>query len=204
MHDSGIARPLCQSVVRSECVNRLTGFDRASQFLSAVIASERCFCVVSPFHAKRLLKTSTMAAIIVVCCLILVGGMCAIAGPKHTVIEVLNPATNTTIDKFYFTRYYLDNKDILDFFDIYLYATCLPAIFLLVITVTTVVTVISLRSAVFRRQSMTRAKVTRQDNVQSAVSVSSDVTDSCGLEVKWEILQHSVGHVVFYRCVSCH
>lgn len=96
----------------------------------------------------------------------------------------------------YSLRYYLDNKDILDFFDIYLYATCLPAIFLLVITVTTVITVISLRSAVFHRQSMTRAKVTRQDNDQSAASVSSK---------EMAVTRMLVGtSVVFVICVFPH
>ncbi|XP_025085418.1 uncharacterized protein LOC112558888 [Pomacea canaliculata] len=53
----------------------LTSAEWASQLLSAVIACERCFCVVSPLHAKRLLKTSTMTAIVVVCCVVLMAGM---------------------------------------------------------------------------------------------------------------------------------
>ncbi|PVD19227.1 hypothetical protein C0Q70_19712 [Pomacea canaliculata] len=79
-----------------ESLPGFNGFLWASQFLSAVIASERCFCVVSPFHAKRLLKTSTMAAIIVVTSAVVVAGMFTIVGLKHTIVSVFDPATNVT------------------------------------------------------------------------------------------------------------
>ncbi|PVD19259.1 hypothetical protein C0Q70_19745 [Pomacea canaliculata] len=82
---------------------RLFGSVWASHFLSAVIASERCFCVVSPFHAKRLLKTSTMAAIIVVGCTLLTAGMCAIVAPKHISVCRFDPLTNITDNIVYTT-----------------------------------------------------------------------------------------------------
>ncbi|XP_025085419.1 putative G-protein coupled receptor F59B2.13 [Pomacea canaliculata] len=68
----------------------------ASHFLSAVIACERCFCVVSPLHAKRLLKTSTMTAIVVVCCVVLMAGMCFIITSKLTVGFMHDPSANIT------------------------------------------------------------------------------------------------------------
>ncbi|XP_025078494.1 uncharacterized protein LOC112554728 [Pomacea canaliculata] len=112
----------------------------ASHFLSAVIASERCFCVVSPFHAKRLLKTSTMAAIIVVGCTLLTAGMCAIVVPKHIPACRFDPLTNITDNIIYVTLYYLKNQTIIDIVDIFVYATALPGIFLSVIIVTTAIT----------------------------------------------------------------
>ncbi|XP_025077792.1 uncharacterized protein LOC112554289 [Pomacea canaliculata] len=134
----------------------------ASQFLSAVIASERCFCVVSPFHAKRLLKTSTMAAIIVVCSVLLTGGMCAIAGPKHKGVCVFNPITNETEETETVTEYYLQNQAIIDIFDVGVYSTTLPGIFLVVIIVTTVITSIKLRDALAWRLSIaSKCKTTR-------------------------------------------
>ncbi|XP_025077857.1 putative G-protein coupled receptor F59B2.13 [Pomacea canaliculata] len=133
----------------------LTGSVWASQFLSAVIASERCFCVVSPFHAKRLLKTSTMAAIIVVCCLLLIGGMCAVAGPKHTTACRIDLTTNITEEIVYVTPYYLRNKFILDIVDVFVYAAALPGVFLVVIIVTTCITAIKLRAALVWRRSTT-------------------------------------------------
>ncbi|XP_025078416.1 uncharacterized protein LOC112554686 isoform X2 [Pomacea canaliculata] len=136
----------------------LTGSVWASHFLSAVIASERCFCVVSPFHAKRLLKTSTMAAIIVVGSTLLIGGMCAIVAPKHISVCRVDPLTNITEDIVYVTIFYLKNKAIVDAFDIFVYATALPGIFLVVIIVATVITSIKLRAALaWRHSSVSKA-----------------------------------------------
>ncbi|XP_025077666.1 uncharacterized protein LOC112554214 [Pomacea canaliculata] len=119
----------------------------ASQFLSAVIASERCFCVVSPFHAKRLLKTSTMAAIIVVCCVLLIGGMCTIVVSKHKSACVFDPSTKVTEQAEYITEFYQKNKGIIDIFDIFIYSTGLSGIFLVVIIISTCITAVKLRAA---------------------------------------------------------
>ena len=40
------------------------GFAWVSQFLSAIIASERCLCVLSPLRFQTLLQTKTMAVTI--------------------------------------------------------------------------------------------------------------------------------------------
>lgn len=54
-----------------------------------------------------------------------------------------------------------------------MYATFLPGLFLLVILITTVITVISLRSAVLQRQRMTRAEDSKQDIFKSTRILSS-------------------------------
>ena len=74
-------------------------------FLSVVIASERCFCVVSPMRAQRLLKTSTTGVWVSAISFILLAGMLAIAGPKHTVTCLFDPVTNTTSQIVYVTKY---------------------------------------------------------------------------------------------------
>ncbi|PVD25879.1 hypothetical protein C0Q70_13543 [Pomacea canaliculata] len=81
----------------------LTGFLFASQFLSCVIACERCFCVVSPFKAQKYFKTSTMAVIISVVCFVLVAGIWVIAGNKHIVVCEFDPVTNRTSNVLAFT-----------------------------------------------------------------------------------------------------
>ncbi|XP_025085420.1 uncharacterized protein LOC112558890 [Pomacea canaliculata] len=111
------------------------GFSSAeyvSQLLSAVIACERCFCVVSPLHAKRLLKTSTMTAIVVVCSVVLMAGMFVIIPSKHFVDFIYDPSTNITKAFLMVTKFYLDNKKIVDIFDIFIYSTILPIFSLLV------------------------------------------------------------------------
>ena len=74
-------------------------------FLSVVIASERCFCVVSPLRAQRMLSTRTMAVFIVTTSAVLLAGMLVIAGPKHTMACVFDPKTNATSQIVYVTEY---------------------------------------------------------------------------------------------------
>ena len=87
------------------CVSGLTGFIWVSMFLSVVIASERCFCVVSPLRAQRLLGAGTMGAWVIAISLVLLAGMLVIAGPKHTVACSFDPLTNTTSQIVYVTKY---------------------------------------------------------------------------------------------------
>ena len=49
------------------------GFTWVSQIMSAIIASERCFCVVSPLRSQSVLSTRTMAVIIVVVYIVVPG-----------------------------------------------------------------------------------------------------------------------------------
>ncbi|PVD26182.1 hypothetical protein C0Q70_13851 [Pomacea canaliculata] len=89
-----------------------TDFLWSSMFVSTTIACERCFCVVSPFKAQRYIKTSTTAVIITVATVVLVGGMCAIAGPKHKAVTVYDLATNSTRSVIYVTRWEEKSTDI--------------------------------------------------------------------------------------------
>ncbi|PVD25888.1 hypothetical protein C0Q70_13552 [Pomacea canaliculata] len=95
---------IAPSTILLECLVGLTGFVFASQFLSCVIACERCFCVVSPFKAQKYLKTSTMAAIVLLSCCVIVGGLCVIAGYKHTSVLNFDPVTNHTVKVFGYTQ----------------------------------------------------------------------------------------------------
>ncbi|PVD28868.1 hypothetical protein C0Q70_11463 [Pomacea canaliculata] len=81
-----------------DLVNRKAspGFSKTSQFITCVIACERCLCVFLPFKAQKYLKTSSMAAVIGVVGVFLVGGMALIAGHKHTFTCVFDPLTNET------------------------------------------------------------------------------------------------------------
>jgi hypothetical protein len=65
-------------------------------FLSAAIACERCFCVVSPLKARRMLSTRHMAVIIVVVSLVIMAEYMAAIGFKHTTITLFNPVRNIT------------------------------------------------------------------------------------------------------------
>ena len=49
------------------------GVEWISQVMSAIIASERCFCVVSPLRSQSVLSTRTMAVIIVLVFIVVLG-----------------------------------------------------------------------------------------------------------------------------------
>ena len=55
--------PLMRFMVNNNLVG-FFGFYFVSQVLSAIIASERCLCVLSPLRSQTLLQTRTMAGII--------------------------------------------------------------------------------------------------------------------------------------------
>nr|KAG5712282.1 hypothetical protein BaRGS_023861 [Batillaria attramentaria] len=108
----------------------------------------------SPFKAKRVLKTSTMAVIIILVSTVLLGGMLVIAGPKHTSACIFDPAMNETSLIISVTKFYLDNQEILDIIDVFVYSTAFPAFFIIVIIITTTITAIKLRTAAkWRRQT---------------------------------------------------
>ncbi|XP_076441549.1 uncharacterized protein LOC143280759 [Babylonia areolata] len=135
----------------------LTGFIRVSMFLSAVIAAERCFCVVSPLRAQRMLSTRTLALIIVFISSVLLMGLMVITTTKRTEVCVFDPRTNSTSLVLTFTEFYKENKKVVDVFSTMVYGTVLPAFFFVFIVVTTSITVLKLKSAASWRQQTSSA-----------------------------------------------
>ena len=68
------------------------GFTWVSQIMSAIIASERCFCVVSPLRSQSVLSTRTMAVIIVVV-YIVVPGLFFLVAFRYRLVCVYEPTT---------------------------------------------------------------------------------------------------------------
>ena len=72
------------------------GFTWVSMVMSAIIASERCFCVVSPLRSQSVLSTRTMAVVIVVV-FIVVLGLYFVVALHYRLVCVYNP----TIDVYF-------------------------------------------------------------------------------------------------------
>ena len=82
------------------------GFFWASNVISAIIASERCFCVVSPLRSQSVLSTRTMAVIIVLV-FIVVTGLYFLVAVRYRMVCAYEPITHIyfkTIDggEFYY------------------------------------------------------------------------------------------------------
>ena len=69
------------------------GFFWVSMVMSAIIASERCFCVVSPLRSQSVLSTRTMAVIIVVV-YIVVTGLYFVVALRYRMVCVYDPTTD--------------------------------------------------------------------------------------------------------------
>ena len=64
--------------------------------MSAIIASERCFCVVSPLRSQSVLSTRTMAVVIVVVFIVVIG-LYFLVAVRYRLVCVYDP----TIDVYF-------------------------------------------------------------------------------------------------------
>ena len=69
------------------------GVEWISQVMSAIIASERCFCVVSPLRSQSVLSTRTMAVIIVLV-FIVVLGLYFVVAFRYRIVCFYDPTTD--------------------------------------------------------------------------------------------------------------
>nr|KAG5690902.1 hypothetical protein BaRGS_003393 [Batillaria attramentaria] len=148
----------------------LIGCSWASQYLSAIIASERCLCIVSPLRAHDLLKTRTMLIIIVVGCLLIIAPMFVI-NTKISFACVYNPLTNSTSLQLHPTQFYLDNRQVLDAFDGLVYGPITLGLFLGVTIVATGITSFKLRSvAAWREKSASSSSKSNLEKKEVALT----------------------------------
>ncbi|XP_076461691.1 uncharacterized protein LOC143294145 [Babylonia areolata] len=80
-----------------------------SQIMSAIIASERCFCVVSPFRSQLILTTRTMAIIIAVVYAVVLGLYFLVASRYHLSC-VLDPVSGLSFNAVTGGEFYHQNK----------------------------------------------------------------------------------------------
>ncbi|KAK7116346.1 hypothetical protein V1264_002040 [Littorina saxatilis] len=136
------------SLVRFRLVALPTSFALVSNFVSMVIAVERCVCVTWPLRAARLLKTKFLAAFIVVFSTLVIAGMqvvsfkydiaCAVfIGLEHLPPEVMVLPS----------QLYQDNQVLLDVLDTIIFSSLVPTFSLVVVAVATTITAVKLRQA---------------------------------------------------------
>lgn len=136
----------------------LFSFGWASAFTSCVIACERCFCVISPFTSKKVLQTKTMAAILLVAYTILVGGF-QVVGSKYTIVCAVDSLTNVTTSIVYPSKYYFENKFLLDLIEGVVYGFGVSGLALFLTTAATVITVVQLKKMATQRRHMSSSDV---------------------------------------------
>ena len=74
------------------------GFSGVSQVLSAIIASERCFCILQPLRSQTVLLTSIMTATIVAVNVVVVASYFLMLA-RYNVVCAHNPVTDSGLVK---------------------------------------------------------------------------------------------------------
>ena len=122
------------------------GFSGVSQILSAIIASERCFCILQPLRSQTVLRTSTMTAIIVAVN-VLVVGLYFLVLARYNIVCAYNPISDNVIMTMVGGKFYLRHKKTMDFLFVLLYGAGYPSFVMVVVTTTTIITAVKLRQA---------------------------------------------------------
>ena len=121
------------------------GFSWVSQVLSAIIASERCLCVLSPLRSQTLLRTRTMAVIIVVVFLVVVGFYFVMA-TRYRIACIFVPATGTTWS-IVSSEFYRNHELLINYLDGFVYGAGIPVVMITVVAATTIITAVKIRQA---------------------------------------------------------
>ena len=140
--------------ITNNCLLGFYGFTWVSQVLSAIIASERCFCILQPLRSQTVLRTSTMTAIIVAV-YVLVVGLYFLVATRYYIVCAYDPLSGSTIRIGGAREFYVQHQTLIDFLDVFVYGLGLPCLVMVVVTTTTMVTAIKLRQAAAWRASTT-------------------------------------------------
>ena len=136
-------------------------FPYVSGFLSTLIAFERCLCVVSPLKAQTMIQTKTTAAIIAIGHVVILAGAYVIVA-RFTVVCMFDPFTGESINAPYPSDFYINNRVLADIISVTFYSISLPGIYIVGVSISTIVTIVKLRRmAEWREQSSSSAGLSR-------------------------------------------
>ena len=146
------------------------GFSWVSQILSAIIATERCLCVLKPLRFQTLLRTRTMAAIITVVYVVVVA-LYFVVHMRYRVGCLFDVITGTEI--------YADvsadgefrqGKEVPMFLDTFVFGIGIPSVVVTVVTATTIITSLKIRQAAAWRAGSSSAS--GKSSSSSSLSIS--------------------------------
>ena len=143
-------------IIANKHLSILFAFVYVSGFISTMIALERYICISHPFIARKILKTKVAGVIVIVSAIILVG-VHSVVTSKYRIRCEYYPKKGSTLKGYFPSNFYLENKFLVDVLNGVVYGLALPIFFLLVTTVTTVITAVKLRSAATWRRGQTSA-----------------------------------------------
>ena len=122
------------------------GFTWVSQVLSAIIASERCLCVLNPLRFQTLLQTRTMAVIICAVYLVVMGFYFIVA-TKYRIACVFDPSSGTAQYTAVASEFHRNHEKLVNYLDSFVYGAGIPVTVMIVVTTTTAITAMKIRQA---------------------------------------------------------
>ena len=126
------------------------GFTWVSQILSAIIASERCLCVLSPLRFQTLLKTKNMAVVIATVYLLVMGPYFFVAS-RYRIACIFDPTSDTVRYAEVAGEFYQNHEEIINYLDSFVFGIGISGAVSLVVTITTITTAMKIRQAALWR-----------------------------------------------------
>ncbi|KAL8582691.1 hypothetical protein ACOMHN_053285 [Nucella lapillus] len=154
-----------ETLIKNHMFGLYSGSGLASQFISAVIAGERCLCVVWPLRFSTVLKTKTSGAILLVGVLLIFAGRFVVSMKYHVVCVV---DTETGLTSFLVTssEFYRTNLKLMAILDGWMYGLCLPTFLCSFVFITTTITAANLqKSTEFQKESSSSSATLSARNI---------------------------------------
>ena len=150
------------------------GFTWVSQILSAIIASERCLCVLSPLRFQTLLQTRTMA-VIVALVYVLVMGLYFFVAARYRIACVYDPVSDTIRYTGVAGEFYKNHETIINYLDSFVYGACIPGAVMIIVTTTTIITAMKIREAALWRAGTSSLSISPREVALTKMLIGSSV-----------------------------
>ena len=160
--------PIMRIMVNSNMVG-FFGFCWVSQVLSAIIASERCLCVLSPLRFQDLLQTRTLAAIIATVYLVVVSIYFLVA-TRYRIACVFDPSSTTALYTAVVGEFYHNHERLVNYLDSFVYGAAIPGVMISVVITTTTITAMKIRQAAAWRMGASSANGPSSSSTLSSIS----------------------------------
>ncbi|XP_076445881.1 uncharacterized protein LOC143283521 [Babylonia areolata] len=144
---------IMENVINNRMFGLYSSFVFSSQFVSAVIAGERCLCVVFPLRFSHMLKMKTFSIILLLGVLLIFGCRFVVA-MKYHVVCVADIMTGQTYLYIISSEFYRANQQLVNVLDGLVFSLGIKTILFIFVTITTVITAVHLeRSTKFQKNS---------------------------------------------------
>lgn len=157
---SGVGR-LVEVIINNHLLG-LHGLYWASLYISAIIAVDRCLCVMFPLQFKKLVETKTMWFVVFLGVVIITAGRFTVTEKCH-VVCVYDVDTLATRSMIFASEYYLRYRHVVDAIDVVVYGLLLPLVTVTAVVIATFVTAVALKKARIWREGSSTSQLSSRE-----------------------------------------